>query len=118
MSEGFPNSIIEAMAAGRPTVATAVGGNADAVRPGETGFLVPPANPERLAQAIDALLRDAHLRQHMGAIAQRRARQEYHAAVVVPSLEALYERLLRQSARHRARRGGWFGEQRVAGRLA
>jgi glycosyltransferase involved in cell wall biosynthesis len=94
LSEGFPNSIIEAMAAAKPVVATDVGGVADAVTDGETGLLVPPSNPERLAAAIEELLLDPDRRHALGAAGRDRARAHYHAGVVVQSLEALYDRLL------------------------
>ncbi|HEY8174213.1 MAG TPA: glycosyltransferase [Gemmatimonadaceae bacterium] len=93
-SEGFPNSIVEAMAAATPVIATDVGGNSDAVHAGETGLLVPPGSPQALAAAIDQLLGDGDQRRKLGAAGQRRARQHYHEAVVLPSLEALYERLV------------------------
>jgi glycosyltransferase involved in cell wall biosynthesis len=93
-SEGFPNAIVEAMAAGRPVVATRIGGNVDAVRDGETGFLVPVGDAAALAAAIERLARDPALRARQGAAAQAIARAEYHRAAVIPSLEALYERLL------------------------
>jgi glycosyltransferase involved in cell wall biosynthesis len=96
LSEGFPNSIVEAMAAAKPVVATNVGGNVDAVRPGETGLLVSPRDPEQLASALEQLLGDEQLRQRMSAAGQQRARQEYHATRVLPLLEALYERLARR----------------------
>jgi len=55
-SEGLPNATVEALASGCPVVATAVGGLPDVVRPGATGWLVPPATPVQLANAIlDAL---------------------------------------------------------------
>ena len=95
VSEGLPNSIIEAMAAATPVVATRVGGNTDAVVEGETGLLVPPVDPERLAAALDLLLGNSELRSRMGAAGRRRARREYHATVVIPGLEALYAALLR-----------------------
>jgi glycosyltransferase involved in cell wall biosynthesis len=98
ISEGFPNSIVEAMAAARPVVATDVGGNSDAVRAGETGLLVSPREPEQLAAALETLLRDPDLRRKMGAAAQRRARQEFHGDRVLPALEALYDRLVRERA--------------------
>ena len=65
VSEGFPNSLVEAMAAERPIVATDVGGVRDAVRDGETGLLVPPRSPTQLAKAIECLLGDPSLRQAM-----------------------------------------------------
>jgi len=94
VSEGFPNSLVEAMAAGRPIVATDVGGVCDAVRHGENGILVPPGDPTAFADALRVLLRDVDLRRRMGAAGARRAREEFHAATVVGSLERLYERLL------------------------
>jgi glycosyltransferase involved in cell wall biosynthesis len=94
LSEGFPNSIVEAMAAARPVVATDVGGVADAVSDGQTGLLVPPSNPERLAAAIEELLVDPARRRTMGLAGRDHARTRYHADTVVPSLEALYDRLL------------------------
>jgi glycosyltransferase involved in cell wall biosynthesis len=97
ISEGFSNSIVEAMAAARPVVATNVGGTVNAVRPGETGLLVGPRDPGQLASAIERLLRDKDLRERMGAAAQQHAREEYHAAHVLPLLENLYERLSRDA---------------------
>jgi glycosyltransferase involved in cell wall biosynthesis len=93
LSEGFPNSLVEAMAAGRPVVATAVGGNVDAVRP-ETGLLVPPSNPAAFATAIAQLLANPDLRAQMGAAGRRVARAEYHAQAVIPQLENIYLQLL------------------------
>jgi glycosyltransferase involved in cell wall biosynthesis len=93
-SEGFPNSLVEAMAAGRAIVATSVGGVPDAVRHDENGLLVPPGDPEALAHALDALLSDEPRRRQMGARGLERARAEFGARVVVDSLERLYERLL------------------------
>jgi glycosyltransferase involved in cell wall biosynthesis len=93
LREGFPNSIVEAMAAARPVVATNVGGIPDAVAEGETGLLVPPQRPDRLAAALDTLLADAERRARMGAMAQQRARERYHVDAVLPKLEELYERL-------------------------
>ncbi len=97
VSEGFPNSLVEAMAAGRPIVATDVGGVREAVRHGENGMLVAPADPAAFADALRGLLRDADLRRRMGAAGAQRAREEFHAATVVASLERLYERLLAEA---------------------
>jgi glycosyltransferase involved in cell wall biosynthesis len=94
LSEGFPNSVVEAMAAGRPVVATAVGGTVDAVVEGVTGFLVPPRDPAALASALEVLLRDAPLRQKMGRAGRERATQEYHAGSVIGALSTWYESLV------------------------
>ena len=95
VSEGFPNSLVEAMAAGRPIVATNVGGVPDAVRDGENGLLVPPGDPAAFAAALEQLLASPRRRQAMGAAGASRARTEFHARHVVGSLESLYDRLLR-----------------------
>jgi glycosyltransferase involved in cell wall biosynthesis len=99
LSEAFPNSIVEAMAAGKPVVATRVGGVGDAVVDGETGLLVPPRLPAALAAAIEQLLIEPERRREMGAAAARRARAQFHASRVLPTLESLYDRLLSARAR-------------------
>jgi glycosyltransferase involved in cell wall biosynthesis len=98
VSEGFPNTLVEAMAAGRPIVATDVGGVGDAVRNGDNGFLVPASDPDALGRALSSLIQDGRLRSIMGAVGARRARDEFHASRVVSSLERLYENLLVSSS--------------------
>lgn len=93
LSEGFPNSLVEAMAAGRPVVATDVGGNPDAVR-SSTGVLVAPGDPSAFARAVEPMLADEDLRRRMGAAALKIARSEYHVDAVIPSLERMYAGLL------------------------
>jgi len=95
LTEGFPNSLVEAMAAGRPVVATNVGGNSDAVRP-STGMLVSPSDPDAFARALGQILADEDLRRRMGAAAVQIARTEYHVDAVIPALETIYLRLLGQ----------------------
>jgi glycosyltransferase involved in cell wall biosynthesis len=70
ISEGFPYTLIEAMAAGKPTVATDVGGVREAI--GDAGFVVPPQNPQKTAEACLALLSDRALRQTIGHAARAR----------------------------------------------
>jgi glycosyltransferase involved in cell wall biosynthesis len=94
LSEGFPNSLVEAMAAGVPIVATRVGGNVDAVVEGENGLLVPPQRPDALAEALRTLIADPSRRAAMGAAGRERARDRYGAREAVRSLETMYERLL------------------------
>ncbi|GLC28481.1 glycosyl transferase [Roseisolibacter agri] len=98
--EGFPNTVVEAMAAARPVVATAVGGVPDALVASETGLLVPPGDARALADAIAALLADPARAEQMGAAGVARAREVFHATAVVPQLTRLYDGLLA-----RARRG-------------
>lgn len=90
LHEGFPNSIVEAMASGKPVVATRVGGIPDAVEDGCTGLLVPPGSPERLAGAIARLAADEGLRASMGEAGRLKARGLYTASAVLAQLEALY----------------------------
>ena len=71
------------------------GGSVDAVEEGETGFLVPPAEPDHLAVAIEAMMANPALRARMGAAARRRADAEYRVERVMPVLEHLYETLAR-----------------------
>jgi glycosyltransferase involved in cell wall biosynthesis len=92
VGEGFPNTLVEAMAAGRPVVATRVGGNVDAVRP-DTGILVEARNPEQLTRAFETLLADTALRRRLGQAAQQRARREYHSNSIIPRIEQTYTRL-------------------------
>ena len=94
VSEGFPNSLVEAMAAGRPIVASRVGGVPDAVRDGENGLLVPVGDAAAFADAISTLLNDRHRAVSMGREGARRAAEEYAAPVVIGGLERLYDQLL------------------------
>ena len=92
-SEGLPNSILEAMAAARPVVATKVGAVADAVIDGETGILVPPADHVQMAAAIHWLSADRSLAARYGQAGAVRARAHYSADAALEALEGLYDRL-------------------------
>ena len=92
-SEAFPNSVLEAMAAARPVVATDVGGTPDAVREGATGLLVPPSDPARLADAITRLYNEPTLRNTLGKAGRDAARGGYSAEAVISQVEALYTSL-------------------------
>ncbi len=98
VSEGFPNSIVEAMAARRPVVATDSGGVSDAVLEGETGFLVPVGDDAALARAFERLLGDESLRAQMGARAEAVARERFTPANTVGKLQQLYRDLVSASS--------------------
>ncbi len=93
LSEGFPNTLVEAMAAGRPVVATQVGGIVDAVEEERNGLLVPVGSPPALATALERLLGDPELRRRFGEEGRAMARSRFTAAAVLPALADLYERL-------------------------
>jgi glycosyltransferase involved in cell wall biosynthesis len=95
-SEGMSNVLLEYMAAGRPIVATAVGGNTDLVQDGVHGLLVPARDPGRLAAAVTTLLDDPALARRLGAAARRRVEDRYSRAVMVRRAESFYERLVRR----------------------
>ena len=94
-TEGFPNSILEAMAAGRPVVATAVGGVPDAVVEGVTGFMVPVGAEESFAAAVLRLLGDGALARRCGEAGQARARERFSETRVLADIQALYARVLK-----------------------
>jgi glycosyltransferase involved in cell wall biosynthesis len=93
-SEGFSNALIEAMAASLPVVATRVGGNAEAVQDGVTGFLVPPEDPDALADALQELLSDSERSWAMGGEGRRLAIRQFSNDRVVNQLAEIYQRLL------------------------
>ncbi len=95
LSEGFSNSILEAMACAKPVVATKVGGNPEAVEEGVTGFLVPPCDCESLAGKILVLLRDELLRRQMGEAARRRVLENFSLEKMTADYEAFYSEALR-----------------------
>lgn len=88
--EGFPNSLVEAMALGLPIVATNVGGVPDAVHHESTGFLAPAGDVAALAKASLKLLQDHELRRAFSDAAARRARLEYSETVVIDRLLQAY----------------------------
>jgi glycosyltransferase involved in cell wall biosynthesis len=75
--EGFGVACLEAMAHGRPVVATDVGGLRDLVVDGETGIVVPPRDPAALRAALQRLLGDGDLRRRLGAAGRERARERF-----------------------------------------
>jgi glycosyltransferase involved in cell wall biosynthesis len=93
--EGFSNTILEAMAAGKAVVATAVGGIPEAVEDGVTGLLVPPRSPDRLAEALLSLLENPARARAMGEAGRRRVRENFPVGKMVREIEDLYESILR-----------------------
>lgn len=93
-SEGLGLVLLEAMAAGRPVVASRVGGIPEVVLDGETGLLVPPEDPGALADAIRRLLEDPSLAQRLGEAGRRRVEAVFSAERMAEQTAALYEELM------------------------
>jgi glycosyltransferase involved in cell wall biosynthesis len=93
-SEGFSNAIIEAMAASLPVVATDVGGNAEAVKDGITGFLVPPEDPDALSAAILRLLADPFQAKAMGAAGRNLVAERFTTEAMMNQIAGAYRNLL------------------------
>jgi len=93
-NEGTPVVAIEALAAGRPVVATRVGGLPDVVTEGQDGFLVDPGDVQALADALEPLARDAALRERLGAAGRARVIPRYRVSRLIDDVDALYRELL------------------------
>jgi glycosyltransferase involved in cell wall biosynthesis len=99
-SEAFPNAVLEAMAAGLPIVASAVGGILELIAEDATGLLVPPNDPASLAARICDLMADPSRRERLGAAAAREARSRYSFDRMVAEFDRIY---VHQLAVRRAR---------------
>ena len=95
--EGLPLSILEAMHAGLPVVASDVGSIADAVSDGRTGFVIPADDDAVLADRLGRLIADPALRRRLGEEGARVAAREYTSAVMARRYEAVYAAALRSS---------------------
>jgi glycosyltransferase involved in cell wall biosynthesis len=92
--EGFSNALLEYMERELPVVATAVGGNSEAVVQGETGCLVPAHDPEALAQALDSLILDVNMRRRMGEAGRVHVVRHFDQAASTTAYIELYASLL------------------------
>ena len=98
--EGFPNALMESMAAGVPVVATRVGGSPEVVgEDGVAGLLVPPRDPGALAQAIGAVLENRDLAHCLGQEAKRRVAEHFSLERMARETEDLYMTLLEKAKR-------------------
>ena len=94
LSEGFPNAVLEYMAAGCPVVATDVGGIHEAVVDGETGYLVKARDHEAMARQILRLLDAPQRARAMGILGQQIVKQKFSSEAQVEAITGLYEHLL------------------------
>lgn len=93
--EGYPNALLEAMSAGAAVVSSRIGGCLDIVRPGETGLLVDPDDPDAFAEATLRLIHDPELRARLQQAARRQVERANAIEAVAAEYSALYERLAR-----------------------
>lgn len=95
--EGFPKSVIEAMAQGVPPVVTSVGGMPELVGNGEAGLLVPPCNPSKLADALVTLYTDQKLRKKLGENARWRIENTFSLESSIESTFSIFNGLISQA---------------------
>ena len=96
VKEGLSYTIIEAMRAGLPIVATNVGGNGELIQDGETGLLCDSKNPEMLAERIKELIDSAELRKKLGQYAKEKIENELNLPQMIKKTEEVCDSLLRQ----------------------
>lgn len=96
--EGFPTSLMEAMSCGVPSVATDVEGCDELIEDGENGILVPPKNPEKLAESIIYLLENEEFRNRIGINARDHIVRNYDWETITDGFEKLYYRLSSRDA--------------------
>lgn len=119
LTEGAPLVVLEAMAAGVPVIASAVGAVPDQLDGGRAGILVPPGDVSALASALDGLLADAYERDRLACLGRRRLRELGSADQVTREVEAAYRAVIREAARGgsgRPRPGPHAGGGRPRGR--
>jgi sugar transferase (PEP-CTERM/EpsH1 system associated) len=96
LGEGISNTILEAMSTGLPVVATRVGGNVELIREGVTGKLVPPGEPERLAEALLDYYRRPELLHHHGETARRLIESSFAMQAMTAGYVEVYDKVLRR----------------------
>lgn len=99
--EGMPNSLMEAMAAGRPVVASDIDGIRELIQHGETGWRVPPGNPDALAQTLLEVLADRPRAARVGRAARACIQERFSLDRMADAFARLYREGLEQSARRR-----------------
>jgi glycosyltransferase involved in cell wall biosynthesis len=100
-AEGLPNAVLEYMSAGLPVIASRVGGNAEIVREGETGLLVPAQDTGALAEAMLRLLRSPEEALRLARNGQQYVRENFSYERLIGEVDALYTELLQRAGRSR-----------------
>jgi len=99
LAEGLPLAVLEAMSAGTPLVATAIGGTDEAVTDGVTGLLVPPRDGNALAEAVERVLADPEKAQRRADAAAARVATEFGVERMVARVESVYDEQLKRVRR-------------------
>jgi glycosyltransferase involved in cell wall biosynthesis len=94
LTDGMPLTVLEAMACGKPTVASRVGGTCEILQDGYTGFLVEPRNVDELVSRISTLVDDSNLRTEMGGRARKFVEKYYSWNQIATQISAIYEDVL------------------------
>jgi glycosyltransferase involved in cell wall biosynthesis len=97
LKEGMPMTILEAMAAGKPVVCTAVGEIPNVVNTGMEGILIRPGSVAELSNALAQLLGDADLRERMGKMGREKVHRYFSADAMAASYVAMYNQVVRQN---------------------
>jgi glycosyltransferase involved in cell wall biosynthesis len=90
----MPNAVLEAMALGKPVVATSVGGVPELIEHGVSGWLTPPREPAALARGLAVVLADAALQQSLAAAARLRVERQFSTERMLAATQAIYARWL------------------------
>lgn len=93
-TEGLSNAMLEALAAGLPTIATTVGGAPDVIDHNISGWLIPPDDATRLQQALLTLLGNSSLRERLGQQGREKVKQEYSLTATADQLRILYDQMI------------------------
>ena len=94
IAEGISNTILEAMASGLPIVATKVGGNSELIVDGETGLLVPPSNPDAMAEALKTYVQNPEVLLQHGTAGRKRVEDKYSLVKMVDAYSSVYDEIL------------------------
>jgi len=100
LSEGMPLAVLEAMAANKPIVATAVGGTKEAIIHGHSGLLVPPKDHEALVEAILSILKDPNLKTYLAKNAYLRFSENFTIEKMILKYEELYALYRNETDKH------------------
>lgn len=94
-SEGLPLSVVEAMAASKPVVATSIGGLPEIIIPNQSGYLVEPGNSFTLAEKLSILLRSKDLREQMGKMGRKTVEEKFSLETMIDNYQNLYKQILK-----------------------